>query len=126
MSTKLERILFVEDDPDIREIASIALSEIHNFNVTMCESGKEAIENVKVEIPQLILMDVMMPEIDGITAAKSIREDFPEIPIVFLTAKVQTHEVEEYEKKLNSFVIHKPFDPTKLGDRIIEIWGKIQ
>lgn len=119
----LNRILYIEDDPDIQTIANMAFS-FCALEVESCTSGKLALERIKNFHPDLILIDVMMPGMDGPTTLKSIRNmpDFVNTPIVFMTAKVQTHEVEDYKKMGAIAVITKPFDPLTLCGDLKKIW----
>lgn len=121
---KLQKIMMVEDEPDIQSIAKLALENIGGFTVEICSSGQEALDNVCKYNPQLILLDVMMPGMDGPTTLKALRQ-IPEIentPIIFMTAKVQPQEVANYKALGAVDVIPKPFDPMALSDAIKEIW----
>lgn len=123
---ELSRILYVEDDPDIQHIAQLALEIVGGFTVEICSSGQEALEKAAAFGPQMILIDVMMPAMDGPTTLLRLRE-LPETtntPAVFLTAKAQPGEVAEYLSNGAVDVIAKPFDPMTLADRIREIWEK--
>lgn len=122
--SELNKILLVEDEPDIQKIASMALEMVGNFQVQVCDSGKEALDQVADIQPDLILLDVMMPEMDGPTTLKEMRK-IPEInqtPIVFLTAKVQPQEIAEYKALGALGVIQKPFDPMALATQVRNIW----
>lgn len=125
-TSSLKYIFLVEDDPDIQEIARIALSMIEGLRVEVCSSGKEALEKASLNPPQLILLDVMMPNMDGPTTLARLREipQLAKVPVVFLTAKVQSHEVALYQKLGALDVISKPFDPMTLGETVISIWNK--
>jgi two-component system, OmpR family, response regulator len=122
----LKKIMMVEDDVDIQTIARLALETIGDFDVLTCDSGYDAIDNVERFKPDLILLDVMMPEMDGITTFKKLREikSAKIIPIIFMSAKVQHHEVEEYYHLGAMSVIAKPFDPMALADNIKVCWEK--
>jgi CheY-like chemotaxis protein len=121
---KLERIALVEDEADIREITQIALEEIGGFALNVCESGSEALEKMQGFRPDLVLLDMMMPGMDGIETLRSLRAipDMDKVPIVFLTARAQKHEVEQYQMIGAAGVISKPFDPITLPDYIRSIW----
>jgi two-component system OmpR family response regulator len=123
----LDRILYAEDDLDIQVLVSLALTMISNFTLNVCNSGLEAVNEVESFDPQLLLLDVMMPFLDGPGALKQIREmqAFKEIPVVFLTAKVQGPEVEAYLKMPGVAVISKPFDPMTLAGQITEFWANL-
>ncbi len=120
----LKRILYVEDDPDIQAIALMVLETIHGFEVKACCSGHEALEKAVAFQPDLILLDVMMPGMDGPETLQHLRE-FPELattPVVFMTAKVQPQEVQGYIRLGALGVIAKPFDPMTLTQQLKTIW----
>lgn len=123
-SHPLNKILYAEDDEDIREIVTLALETFGDFEVISCSSGKEALENVKIFEPDLILLDVMMPGLDGPTVLKKIRgmPKTKSIPVVFMTAKVMEKEIQRFKDLGAQEVIIKPFDPRKLSVQILEIW----
>ncbi|MDX2271144.1 MAG: response regulator [Cyanobacteriota bacterium] len=120
----LNRILLVEDDPDIQAVAKLALEAVGGFTVNICSSGREALQMAPQFSPDLILLDVMMPGMDGPSTLKALRElaTFPTVPVIFMTAKVQTHEVEGYKQLGAMDVISKPFDPMTLSSQINDIW----
>tara|TARA_B100000609_G_scaffold180125_1_gene160467 strand:- start:37858 stop:38247 length:390 start_codon:yes stop_codon:yes gene_type:complete len=124
----LERILFVEDDLDIQEIARLALQMVGGFDVSLMSSGEEALEKAKDLNPQLILLDVMMPGMDGPSTLRELRKmpEFTNIPVIFMTARVQPHEVAEYKELGALDVISKPFDPMTLSNTILSIWEQHQ
>ncbi|MGD8207937.1 MAG: response regulator [Chromatiales bacterium] len=127
MSTKpLERILYVEDEPDIQTVARLALEMVGGYQVEICSSGREALEQVGPFAPDLILLDVMMPEMDGPSTLEAIRkrEDTRETPVIFVTAKVQSQEIAQYKGMGALDVIAKPFDPMGLPKEIEEIWNR--
>lgn len=123
---KLKRILLVEDEPDIRKLVRISLENIGGFTVDTCESGFEALESVKVHKPDLMILDVMMPVMDGQTTLQEIRkiDSLQNMPVIFLTAKVQPHEVEKYLQLGVIGVISKPFSPISLPQEINDLWYK--
>ncbi|MFC3854041.1 response regulator [Salinispirillum marinum] len=121
----LQRVLYVEDDADIREIALLALRDVGGLTVQACESGERALQDVDDFAPQLILLDVMMPGLNGPETLKalikqgSITED---IPVAFMTAKVHPDELKRYHEMGVMNVIAKPFDPMTLADEVRAIW----
>lgn len=120
----LRTILYVEDDPDIQEVVTMALEVVGGFQVSVASSGREALVTVAGSIPDLILLDVMMPDMDGPTTLAHLRErpDLADVPVVFITAKVQATEI-EYFKSLGAVdVIAKPFDPVALAGQVQAIW----
>ncbi|MBK9713027.1 MAG: response regulator [Kouleothrix sp.] len=129
MSTlSLKRILMVEDEPDIQAVAQLALEGIGGFDVRMCGSGDEAIHAGPAFHPDLILLDVMMPGRDGLSTLSALRE-IPQTagtPVVFMTAKVQPHEIALYKHLGVLDVLAKPFDPMLLSATIRSIWQQSQ
>ena len=124
MSKPLARILYVEDEPDIRAIAQMALEAVGGFTVIACASGSEALANAPGASADLLLLDVMMPGMDGPTTLKALRElpATANTPVIFMTAKVQAAEVAQYRELGAMDVIHKPFDPMELSAQISRIW----
>ncbi len=122
----LKRILYVEDEPDIREVARFALEYSGEYEVRICESGAEALDIVGDFKPDIVLLDVMMPGMDGLATMEALRKrpETAEVPIVFMTAKVQSAEVSRYLALGAASVIPKPFDPRTLGSTVREIWEK--
>lgn len=120
----LKRILMVEDEPDIRTIAKFALEAVGGFTVELCASGSEAIEKAVAFAPDLLLLDVMIAGMDGPTTFKTLRAmpQTAHTPAIFMTAKVQRHEVEQYKQLGAIDVIAKPFDPMALSAMIHQIW----
>lgn len=124
-SSTLSRILYVEDEPDIRAVAKLALEAIGGFTVQVASSGQEALDMAPSFVPDLILLDVMMPGMDGPTTLKSLRQiaALATIPVIFMTAKVQPQEVAAYREMGALGVIAKPFDPMTLAESIQQIWA---
>jgi len=123
MSVELN-VLYVEDEADIREVVEFALED-EGFELVVCDSGKEALIKGSSIIPDLILIDVMMPEMDGPTTLSKLREmpHMLTVPVIFMTAKVQPAEVEEYLNLGAVGVIRKPFDAMTLADEIHRLMG---
>lgn len=120
----LKKILYAEDEADIREIAVLAIEAIGGFEVATCESGANVLALAREFHPQLILLDVMMPVMDGPTTLLALKQD-PElnrIPVVFLTAKIMNDELSRFKKIGAVDVIAKPFDPMALAAQIQAIW----
>lgn len=120
----LNRILLVEDEEDIRAVAEVALESVGGFELKVCAGGQEALESIGEFAPQLIILDVMMPGMDGPETLREIRKlsEYAKTPAVFMTAKVQSQEIESYIAEGAAGVIPKPFDPMALSDRVLEIW----
>ncbi len=120
----LNKIMLVEDEPDIQAVARLTLESVGGFTVEICSSGKEAVERAEDFAPDLILLDVMMPGMDGLSVLKALRE-IPQVaktPVIFMTAKAQSHEVDLYKRQGAIDVISKPFDPMLLSETIKCIW----
>ncbi len=126
MSPPLSRILYIEDDPDIRAIAVIALEGVGGWSVKACESGEQALREAPGFAPDLFLLDVMMQGMDGPATLRALRRDpkLSGVPAVFLTARVQPHETTRYLGQGAIDVIPKPFDPMKLADTLRTIWER--
>lgn len=122
--SELRRIMHVEDDPSIQTVARVALEAVGGFEVCTCSGGQEALDRFESFTPQLILLDVMMPTMDGPSTLRNLQQQFDltKIPVVFMTAKVQTNEIESYKALGASDVVVKPFDPMKLSEQIQGIW----
>ncbi len=123
---KLQSVLYVDDDPDICEVVQAALSLTAGLEVHTAGSGGEAIDLAYELRPDLILMDVMMPGLDGPSTLISMRDRplVADIPIVFLTAKVLPAETARFTELGAIGVIGKPFDPMKIGDDICALWHR--
>jgi CheY-like chemotaxis protein len=111
------RLLHVEDEPDIREVVEISLSLDTGIILMSCASGVDALVTAAEWGPDVILMDVMMPEMDGPQTLTHLRENArtANIPVVFMTARAQSREVEHFLSLGAAGVIAKPFDPMTLA-----------
>lgn len=120
----LERILYVEDDPDIQTVAALALEVVGGFNVKVCSSGEQALEEAVPYAPDMILLDVMMPGMDGPSTLAALRKlpSLEKVPVAFMTAKVQPHEVDQLIALGAESVIAKPFDPMTLANQVHTLW----
>lgn len=123
--TKLERIMHVEDDVSIQQVAKIALEAVGGFTVFTCSSGQQALAEYPLITPQLILLDVMMPGMDGPTTLQRLQQqyDLSKVPAIFMTAKVHGDEIASYKMLGAVAVLVKPFDPMTLSDQIRQIWA---
>jgi len=124
MTHELKKILYVEDEADIQAVATIALETVGGYQLKICSSGDEAISTAAAFAPDLFLLDVMMPGMDGPTTLGKLREipSLKDVPAIFMTAKVQSNEVEQFKQIGALDVIPKPFDPMTLAERIKAIW----
>jgi two-component system OmpR family response regulator len=120
----LQRILYVEDEPDIQAVVKLALEMMGGFTVKVCSSGEEALREAAAFAPDMILLDVMMPGMDGPGTLKALRElpALAGLPVAFMTAKVQPAEVAHYKSLGALDVIAKPFDPMTLASQVRAIW----
>jgi CheY-like chemotaxis protein len=115
----MSRILYIDDEADIREVAEMALQLDPEFEVRTCPSGPDGLREAASWSPDLILLDVMMPGMDGPTVLHALRQK-PETqatPVVFITARIQAHEVAALEALGASGVLAKPFDPMTLSQQ---------
>jgi two-component system OmpR family response regulator len=126
MVPELNKILLVEDEADIQIVAKLALESVGKFTVHMCGSGSDALAELPGFDPDIILLDVMMPGMDGPDTFKAIRQldGYAAVPIIFMTAKVMEKDREIYRSLGAAGIIAKPFDPMALSDQIREIWGQ--
>ena len=116
----ISKIMIVDDDEDIRLVSELTARRIGKWEVVQVADGADALERARDEKPDVILLDVMMPDVDGPTALAMLRGDptTAGIPVIFLTARAQRHEVERYMALGATGVIVKPFDVTTLVDDI--------
>ncbi len=118
------RLLHVEDDPAIRAIARIALTQVGQFTLQSCASGAEALETAPGFDPHILLLDVMMPGMDGLTTLRGLAERMPlqDRLVMFMTAKVQPSDIESYRAQGAQGVIVKPFDAMQLYRTVLDQW----
>lgn len=121
MSAK--RILLVDDEDDIREVATISMQAVGGWEVLSARNGTEAIEKALAEQPDAILLDVMMPDLDGPTTFRRLQEDprTRDIPVILLTAKAQAADRRSFEELGVTGVLSKPFDPMALPEQVAEL-----
>lgn len=126
MERKLKKILFVDDDEDIHLIVQLSFSRFTEVELRSALSGEEAIKIALEFNPDLILLDVMMPKMDGVATLQGIKllPSIAKTPIIFLTARAQQNEIEEYLSYGVLDIITKPFNPLTLGGIVEEIWKK--
>jgi CheY-like chemotaxis protein len=119
-----KRVVYVDDDDDIRQIASLALSLNEEISVETCNSGEAALTLLPRVMPEFILLDVMMPGLDGPSTLARIRANplLAGIPVAFMTAKAMPVEIERFKEMGVVGVIPKPFDPMRLASQVAELW----
>jgi len=123
-TTRLHTVLYVDDEPDICAVVGRTLKVIGHLTVHIASSGSQALEVVNQVNPDLVLMDVMMPELDGPSTLNRLRamDRSPPIPVIFMTAKVLPAEVAHWLRLGVLGVIRKPFNPLTLCDDLLAIW----
>ncbi|QDM40609.1 MULTISPECIES: response regulator [Bacteria] len=114
----MTRVLYVDDEPDIREIAELSLSLDPGFDVRTAASGEEALALVAEWQPDVILLDVMMPVMDGPAVLARLREREVRTPVVFVTARAQRSEMQSFATLDAKGVLAKPFDPVTLAAQV--------
>ncbi len=117
-------LLVIDDDRDIREVAKTVLELVGGFNVIVADSGQHGVSFAQQARPDAILLDLMMPDLDGqqTLAQLKLLPETVSIPVIMLTAKVQANK-HELVSKGAAGVLVKPFDPMQLPDQICEILG---
>lgn len=125
MGAEINKILIVDDDANIRLITEMSLEGLTDWQILAVGSGAEAISTTENESPDLILLDMMMPAMDGVECFTKLKEKLGTSapPVIFMTAKVQKEEVEHYKSLGAAGVITKPFDPMQLPTQIEAILG---
>jgi len=116
----IRKVLLVDDEDDIRTIGQLSLSRVGGWQTVLAASGAEAVTKAAAEQPDLILLDVMMPGMDGPTTLGQLRAQAAtaRTPVIFMTAKIQKQEVARYLELGAVGVIGKPFDPMTLPAEI--------
>ncbi len=116
-------VLLVDDEDDIREVAAISFEAFAGWRVSSASCGAEGIAKALAERPDAILLDVMMPDLDGPSTFKRLQDDpnTRDIPVILLTAKVQPADRRRFEQLGVAGVLTKPFDPTSLAEDVAAI-----
>ena len=119
------KALVVDDEEDVRFVAEMSLGRVGGMDVIVASSGEEGVKRARSERPDFILLDMMMPGMDGAATFRALRlqSDTASIPVVFLTAKAMTSEVDRLKELGAKGVVLKPFDPTTLATEIRTILG---
>jgi CheY-like chemotaxis protein len=119
-------ILLVDDEDDIREVVALSLEAVGGWRVRSASDGSSALAMAKAERPDAILLDVMMPDVDGPTTFRRLQEDpqTRDIPVILLTAKAQGADRRRFEALGVAGTLTKPFDPMTLTDQIAAILAR--
>lgn len=125
--SNLKKILLVDDDPDLQKIARLSLEKKGGFSVRVCDSGKQALKDVTDFQPDLIILDVVLPDMNGMETLLQLRKlpEAAQIPVFFLTARVSPQETKKYQELGAAGLIRKPFHPMKLANQVKELWEQI-
>ena len=126
-ATPLSRICYVEDDEDIQRIVRMTLERVGKMTVAVVGDPTQAIEAMSEFKPDLVMLDWMMPVMDGPTLFKHMktRPETSALPVVFITAKAAQRDLDELMKMGATATISKPFSPKDLPDQLREIWKKL-
>ncbi len=119
------RILVVDDEDDIREVAQLCLEMLRGWEVLTASSGSEALAKAEAEQPDAILLDVMMPDMDGLATFQRLQANIAtqHIPVILLTAKVQSADRQRFAELGVTAMIAKPFNPLHLASQVAEALG---
>lgn len=121
---QLKTILCIDDDADVLLVAQMCLETVGEFHVMAAKSGSEALNMITRQLPDLILLDVMMPQMDGPATLEMLRKNplLDAVPIVFVTARIRESEIAEYMRLGANGVVAKPFDPIGLTAQVRTLW----
>jgi CheY-like chemotaxis protein len=121
----VKRILVVDNEQYIQEVAKVCLETVAGWEVLLASSGEECLRQAEVEQPDAILLDVMMPNMDGITTFQKLQNNPATqlIPVIFLTAKIQSSDRNRYAQMGVNSAIAKPFNPLELAGQIATTLG---
>ena len=123
----LTTIVYIDDEPDIRHVVELSLSLADGLTVHTGDSGQRALELAREVKPDLVMLDVMMPGMDGPETLRQLRAqpDLADIPVFFMTAKAMPAELQRLRSLGAAAIIPKPFDPMKLANDVLALWEKM-
>jgi CheY-like chemotaxis protein len=126
-SAQLRTVLYVDDEPDIRQIVQMSLGLAPQLTIHTAESGEDALRLAGELRPDLIMLDVMMPGLDGPGTLQRLRSNptLAPIPVVFMTAKAMPDEMARFRQLGAAGVIPKPFDPMRLAQQVLTLWQNL-
>ena len=118
-----KQILLIDDEENLVSVIKICLQKLGGWTVITAASGAEGLRHAEAFLPDAILLDVMMPDLDGLTVLRQLKENpkTQDIPVVLLTAKMQSSYQNEYAQLDIAGVLSKPFDPLKLANHIAQM-----
>lgn len=118
-----KRILVIDDEDDIREVAQVSLEMMAGLDVIVASSSQEGLRKAETEQPDAILLDVMLPDMDGLTVFRHLQANpaTRHIPVILLTAKVQLSDQHQFAELGVKAMIAKPFKPAKLAQQLLEV-----
>ncbi|MDO9485287.1 MAG: response regulator [Actinomycetota bacterium] len=116
----INKVLLVDDEDDIRFVAEISLRDVGGLETFVASSGPEGLQSAEENLPDLIVLDMMMPGMDGMETLRQLRSNpaTDHIPVIFMTARAQVHEITSYIEAGALAVITKPFDPMSLHEQV--------
>ncbi len=123
----LHTILYVEDDPDIQAVARLALEALGGFSMQILSSGAAALAYLRTQQPDLIILDVKLPGMDGPAILKALQQSpaTSDIPVMFMTATSQADELDNLQQLGVLGIISKPFDPMTLAAEVRSHWHRL-
>ncbi len=123
----LRSVLYVDDDPDIREVVQMAFETLSDVLLRTVDGGEAALASLRGERPDMVLLDVMMPGLDGPATLQRMRAELGlgAIPVLFMTAKSLPHELEHLRRLGSVGIIGKPFDPMQLPRTVQTHWESL-
>lgn len=122
--SELKHVLYVDDEPDMRMLVQLSLENMGDIKTTLCETAQKAVESATTDKPQMIILDVMMPDMDGPSALHYIRNipQLSDIPVVFLTGQSDRDHAQKLRELGANGVLSKPFNINTLSDQVKAIW----
>lgn len=122
----LQRILHAEDDQDIQFLLKMTFETFSDFTYICCDNGEELLQTLPSFKPDMILLDMMMPKMNGLETLACIKANphTQHIPVIFLTAKIQPEEVSDYELRGAFAILFKPFELSELPTKLERLWQR--
>lgn len=120
-----KRILVVDNEPYIQEVAQICLETVAGWEILLASSGQECLKQAETHKPDAILLDMVMPHMNGLSTFQQLQQNpvTQDIPVIFLTAEIQSSDRQRYKEMGLSAAIAKPFDPLELASQIATALG---